>query len=475
MLLEASVNRTVCIDSLEKKANCNGLDWRFPKNFREEIIPEMSPRTGKKLGYDRHIDSIVVKDFDGDKQVVRSRFFNEDGTERGRNPIIGIEKGNPRYRNSIRSFYGYRSNNFQAEVLSVEQVIETLKDGYSIAPGLHNPSRSPSGSYRSRLSLERLQFLFLDADEWDNIGGIPKHYEELLERFPDIENDFFYVGESISSRSDLKPYLNLRLGVLLPKPIVNSKKKSGSREDEFFNQIVKFFVTKYPFVSKAVSRDISRQSFGNARPDAWHKQFDNVMPRIDFEYCKKKAVSVKRELRKKEKEKQEELARINNRQVSKSLKEDELVRKGILKPIPYDYYKEMPLNVYKNSVNVAELLEKKGLIEPIDSRNYRWHESSSHISMTFRQNMTYINVWSSSMKKYFPPMADPNYPISAVRFIIYYEFGYDIENLENEQLDHLNKVLSKQGFGVYTSRGMIEEYEKKIDELHENMKRTGYE
>ena len=149
MKYEASVNRTIKIKSLEDKARCNMLDWRKPKNFKSEILPEISPRTGKELGYNRHMDLIIVKDFDRDKEVVRSRFFNDDGSDRARKPIIGIEKGNPRYSNFVKSFYGHKSSNFVQKKLTIDEIVQTLKDGYSIAPGLHDPNRSDSGSHRS--------------------------------------------------------------------------------------------------------------------------------------------------------------------------------------------------------------------------------------------------------------------------------------------------------------------------------------
>ena len=461
----ASVNKSFCIKTLEDKANANRKSWHVPKNFKEQILPEITKKTGYQ-GYNRHLDLITIRDFDRNKQVVRSRFFNEDGTVYDKKQTtIGIDRTTPIYSSYLKCFYGPKSSNFVPKLLTSDEIVQTFKDGYAIAPGLFNPDRDPNGSYRSILALEKTQFFFLDGDKWSEIGWAPTSYDELFKEFPDMENDFFYIGESISSRSALKPYLNLRLGVLLPEPIVNSKKKKKDRNDEFFNQVVLFYINKYPFCDESVGGDITRLSYGNARSDAMHKQFDNVMDLNDFKNCKKIANDVVKKEKLEFKKKKKLEARENNTNLGRKIKEERLVRENIIDPTPYDYTKKNPIRLFKYEVDPLQYLLEENLIEAIDDYQFRWHESSSDHSFNAYKNGSIFCVYSSTMKKHFPPNADPNRPISSVRFLIYYLLKYDLDHITAQEKDELNKILADQGYGIYTSHKIIKERNKLIDSI----------
>ena len=88
----------------------------------------------------------------------------------------------------------------------------------------------------------------------------PTDFHQLLELYPDLPKDFYWVGESISSRSSLKPELRTRLLLVLPKPIYKG-------ETELWETVIDALVTKYPFIARGVGVDKVRLSFGNARPE----------------------------------------------------------------------------------------------------------------------------------------------------------------------------------------------------------------
>ena len=462
-LVDFSCNQTLRINSLEKKHNANGLSWQLPTNFKCETFPELSLTTGEPLGYLRRIDLATVEDFDGRKSVVRSQFFDQDGQPNRRKEQLGIDRKHPRYKCRTKNFYGYKSKNFRSYKLPLKKVVEALCYGWSVAPGLHDCERDPRGSYRSRLSLVKTRFLFLDGDNWEAVGGPPSSYRNLVDRFPDIEKDFFYLGESVSSRSVFKDYLNLRLGLLLPRIVVNSKKTLKDYDDELFKQIVKYYHEKYPFIDEAVGKDISRQSFGNGRSDVFHKTFDNMMSMDLFNECKQRAVDEKKRRKVEVKKKQELRNHKNAEKYYRKQIVQQLVNRDIIEQPNYDFYESEPLKVFFEEVDPIKEMTRSGVIEPIGENKYRWYESSSFHSLTVWGSK--INFWSTTPKQYFPPKAGLNDSINSYRFLIYYQYGYDVDNLSESDRDDLNLILANDGYGKYACAKEVEEFYDKVDRL----------
>ena len=256
---ECSINRSFKIDTMEAKARAAGMVWKIPDGFE----PSIEPVTVKGVDYDRHTDFIEILDFDGEKKkTIVSRFYNKDGSPYNRQDEIGFWQDGLRGR-----FFGSKSRNFKPDILEFNEIIELLMNGYSVSPGLFDHKTASDRSWRSIESLIHSGFCLFDGDAWKsdpNFDSPPQSYEDLLLVYPDIESDFSYIGESISSRSQLKPYLNLRLGVLLPEvitPKMNGKKQSSPHWEE----IVLYYGRKYPFIDYSVGSDQSRLSYGNAR------------------------------------------------------------------------------------------------------------------------------------------------------------------------------------------------------------------
>ena len=158
--------------------------------------------------------------------------------------------------------------NWKQENLTLDEIIAVLNAGYAFAPGFYNP---PAGeSRRSADYCEHRQIILFDGDEWTEQHPPPVDLDEMLSRYPDLAKDFYWIGESISSRSSLKPELRTRLMLVLPEPI-----RKG--ETDLWETAIGWVVTKYPFIARGVGIDKVRLSFGNARPECENRVLGGVI------------------------------------------------------------------------------------------------------------------------------------------------------------------------------------------------------
>ena len=95
-----------------------------------------------------------------------------------------------------------------------------------MAPGRFDP---PAGKSRRTSEYQVYQRLILfDGDEWSETCPAPMSLDELITRFPTLPDDFYWIGESISSRSSLKPEMRFRLLMVLPVAIFKEILMRGS-------------------------------------------------------------------------------------------------------------------------------------------------------------------------------------------------------------------------------------------------------
>ena len=246
------VNRKRVITTLEDKANITGFRWSQPDKIQQGFVEKRSKK-GDLLYYSL-TKTVTICDVDGREKVTKkTSFYKQDRKTPHKQAVIGV------WVDGLASTYhGRKSRNWTQEYLTLSEIIDTLNAGYAFAPGLFS---SPEGeSARSAEYCEHRQIILFDGDEWTDECHAPADFDGLLARYPDLSKDFYWVGESIRSRSSLKPELRTRLMLVLPKPI-----RKG--EAELWESVVDWAVDKYPFIARGVGIDKVRLSFGNARSD----------------------------------------------------------------------------------------------------------------------------------------------------------------------------------------------------------------
>ena len=447
--LNCSVNSRTQIKSLETKANAAGFKWIIPHKFEPSIETHTDNKTGQQ--YQIQKDFITINDFDGEKKTIKTEYVFEDGSEY-KSTEYGV------YNNHLASnYYGKNSRNFKPQTLTTTEIIRTLHYGHSISPGLHDPKNDKErGSWRSINSLVNVQFILFDGDRWEEVEA-PNSYDDLSDQYPDIENDFFYVGESISSRSDLKPELRFRFGLIFPEAI---------RCKFIFDEIVNHYCEKYKFLDPRVATDLSRLSFGNGRIDILEKQFDSIMPQELFDSLKDKGSKKKHKsnIDKLNKEKRQQDRQDYNK------REKELISKGLLAKPKYDYKDLNPWKVFCETVDVAGELINQGLITDIGNGFYNWHESGQGVSLEIT-NEGVVKIFSTSPKAYLPPSHDSDSPINGHRFIAYILYEIDIKGSSKFERRELYRKLADDGYGTYTDPKEFARRKREIDIAEAKLKK----
>ena len=149
--------------------------------------------------------------------------------------------------------------------------IRALENGHTIQPSLFIPK--PDGSYTHdwQSGLWQLtNFICADGDhflgvEKDDKGnekhpnGIPPWTDKsvLGEKYPELKEDVYAVGESVSSMQTETPHRRYRLIFLFDKPI---------KSVPHYKQILSTLAEKYPLISVG-KRSPAQPVFGNARKD----------------------------------------------------------------------------------------------------------------------------------------------------------------------------------------------------------------
>ncbi|MDE0686465.1 MAG: hypothetical protein OXI63_26360 [Candidatus Poribacteria bacterium] len=208
------VNRKCVIASLEDKANITGYQWTLPPNIPQGFVEKRS-KNGDFLHYS-HTKLVTIQDVDGrEKQTTRTAFF--DANKQPKNEPA------PFHREWIQGlagkYHGRLSHNWKQENLTLTEIIDLLNAGYAFAPGFFNAP--PGESHRFADYCEHCPLILFDGNEWTDEHAPALDLDDLLNKYPNLSEDFYWIGESISSRSSLKPELRTRLMLVLPKPIYN--------------------------------------------------------------------------------------------------------------------------------------------------------------------------------------------------------------------------------------------------------------
>ena len=258
------VNRKRVIATGEDKANITDFRWTRPKVIPQGFVEKRNTK-GDFLYYTL-TETVTIRDVDGrTKHTVKTSFFEADKRtpKEKKKTEFGV------YTEGLASrYHGKLSRNWTQEQLTLAEIINELNSGYAIAPGLFTPRENESK--RSSEHIQHRLIILLDGDDWTPEHTAPASLDELIKRYPDISTDFYWVGESINSRTHLKPELRTRLMLVLPEPIHKG-------ETDLWQTVIDAVVSKYPFIARGVGIDKVRLSFGNARPESENRILGGVV------------------------------------------------------------------------------------------------------------------------------------------------------------------------------------------------------
>lgn len=417
------VNRKRVITTLEDKANITGFRWSQPDKIQQGFVEKRSKK-GDFLYYSL-TETVTICDVDGrEKVTTKTSYYEQDRITPHKQAAVGIW-----VEGLANTYHGRKSSNWVQEHLTLCEIIDTLNAGYAFAPGLFNP---PAGeSTRSAAYCEHRQIILFDGDEWTNECPAPPNLDALLALYPDIATDFFWIGESISSRSSLKPEMRIRLMLVLPKPIYK-------RQSELWETAVDAIVAKYPFIARGVGVDKVRLSFGNARPECENRVLGGMVSSDTFtewqQIASEKHAKVEKLRLEQERLKQE---RRERRDKDSKLK-TELARRGHT----VTDYKD-PIVVFCKT-DAARLLVEFGLATHLSGNSWNWHDSSP--GRSFELQGRTIKPFSNTMQS-ASPEADGTKPVNAHRFILYYLHKLDITKQSDKH--NLRCKLANQGYGTH--------------------------
>ena len=422
------VNRKRVIKTLEDKANITGYRWARPSKVPKGFTEKRS-KMGKFLHYAR-IETVSIEDVDGKlKQTIRTDYFEADKITPKQTPKTAYGEYD---KYLADSYHGRKSRHWQNEYLTLKEIIGVLNAGYAFAPGYFNAA--PGESQRSAGCCQYREIILFDGDEpiWTPQNPAPTDLEELLHRYPDVAKDFYWVGESISSRSSQKPELRLRLIAVLPFPIY---------KDEIFlwEAAIDYFVAKYPFIARGPGIDKARLSFGNARSESENRVLGGRVSTETFDEWKEigaeKQASAEMAAAEAERKKNEKRARRDkdNALKVKLKRRGHCVETDNSDPI-YEFCEVDPVS----------LLEDLRLATRLDGDSWNWHDSSPGRSFELKHGniLRYSNTMQTAL-----PEADGTKPVNAHRYILYYLYGLDISKRDDQY--QLRCLLADQGYGKH--------------------------
>ena len=435
------VNRKVVINSLEKKANLTGFEYTRPNPINTEFIEKRNPK-GKFSHYEQ-TTPIEITDVDGKiKKTVKTSYYQQDKTTQHKKPKFG------EYDSKLAGeYHGKLSRNWKQEYLTLQEIVDTLNSGYAIAPGEFQAPKDKS--IRSGKYCMSRHFILFDADEWTPEHPAPADISELIERHPDLTTDFYWIGESISSRSSFKPELRCRLMLVLPQPI----KKD---EDMLWQTAIDSIVDKYPFIARGVSIDKVRASFGNARPDCENQTLNGIISEQTFDTWKQNASDKAKQAEIDAKKLAEHKAHQKKARQQETRVRTELKKRGHkLTEQPTD-----PL-VEFNKAAPAYLLTNHGIATQLQANEWNYTGSGAGRSLTLENGI--IKPFSNSAQN-ASPADDPTKPVNAHRFIAYALFGLDMTKQEHKR--QLRCELANAGYGTHPDE--YDKYRKEFERLARN-------
>ena len=424
-LFPGLVNRKRIIRTLQDKAHITGFRWTRPQKIPEGF-QEKRGKNGDLLHYFETLPVTVLDVDRREKHTTRTTFFEADKRTVKEKPAPFIGEW---VDGLAGQYHGRKSENWHQEHLTLSEIIAVLNAGYAFAPGLFNP---PSGeSHRSGDYCEHRQIILLDGDEWTDQHPAPVDFDEILSRYPDLAHDFFWIGESISSRSSLKPDLRTRLMLVLPEPI-----RKG--EIDLWQTAIDWVVTKYPFIARGVGIDKVRLSFGNARPECDNRVLGGVTSHETFAEWKQIASEkqAKTEALRIEAEKQK-VEREARREKNNALK-TKLKKRGYELTENKDPIREFC------EVDASRLLVELGLATQLSGKTWNWYESSQ--GRSFELDNSVIKPFSSTMQASHPE-TDTTKPVNAHRFILYHLHKLDMTQKSDKR--ELRCILAEDGYGTH--------------------------
>ena len=323
-----------------------------------------------------------------------------------------------------------KSNKWKQEHLTLQEIIDALNKGYAIAPGEFN---APAGeSIRKAEYCLHREFILFDGDEWTDEDPAPADISELIERYPDIQNDFYWIGESISSRSSLKPELRCRLMSVLSTPI-----RQG--EETLWQTVIDAIVDKYPFIARGGGIDKVRLSFGNARPDCENRILNGIISEQTFEIWKEIADEKQEQAELDTKTQAEQKARQEQARQQDQKVRTELQSRGYsLSEQPTDPIVEFC------KADPATLLTNHGIATHLQGNEWNYTGSSAGRSLELVDGI--IKPFSNSAQS-ASPADDPTSPVNAHRYIAFIQFGLDMTKQSDKR--QLRCELADLGYGTH--------------------------
>lgn len=363
-----------------------------------------------------------------------------------RDAARGICQQNRRIAAGI--YHGWNSKNWKEERHTARGVISLLRAGLGVAPAQFKPDKKRARetgnktylSCRSELTFYKTALMLLDGDEWSDACPAPSTVEELLDRFPTMRDDFCFLGESVSSRSEKKPELRFRLGVLLPDFL-----NDGEVDKLAFTMLAEDLCKTYPFIAKGVAIDISRVAYGNARADAIYQELPGKISHERFSACRARADAKLKTKEERDENDEKRAAAARERRVENAKREGRAVSAdGYDEQDPLAAFRETPLR---------ELLEDIGCtengIETGGAESWHWPDATIQHSFDLFENGG-LRIFSNTMQGELPSSAGPK--INGHRFLCFYSYGVDFVNASGREMDELLRRLSADGFGCYEKR-----------------------
>ena len=410
------VNRQRCIKTLSDKAEITGFRFVRPSTLPDGAEPFAVIDVNGKTH-----DTIIKRNTNKKDEI---GVYDEN--------LAGI-------------YHGRLSRHWKPETHTADGIIKILNAGYSVAPGLYDnpPDKSHrSGNYRAWTDV-----VLFDGDEWSDAHPAPESIDALIKKYPTLPDHFYWVAESISSRSSLKPYLNLRLMMVLPEPI--------NRDDPWtWNALVEWVTDLYPFVAAGVAADKVRLSFGNARPDRSEHRFDKVLDIETLNTFRQNGAAALAKNVFAEIEKTKQSVNQTQRREKSERVTAELKAKGVEIPDTKD-----PLVAF-NETDIESLLRGIGCSH-LKGTEWHWYESGQGKSFNlFTDNIPTIHPFSGSLTKINPNQGNTIKAVGAHRILAIHLYGLDMS--KDSDKPELRKRLAADGYGTSP-----EEYQR-IQELKRN-------
>ena len=429
--LPVLVNRRRVIATGEDKANITGYQWTRPKVIPQGFVERRNTK-GKFLDY-MLTETVTIQDVDGRaKHTIKTSYYEADKRTLKDKPKRSVGE----YDEYLAgAYHGTLSRNWKPEQLTLSQVIDELNSGFSVAPGLFN--NPPDKSFRSKEFHVLSHFILFDGEVWSNVSHpVPETLDKLIEIYPDMPTDFYWVGESINSRTHLKPELRTRLVLVLPEPIYKE-------QAELWETVIEATVAKYPFIDKNVGKDEVRLSFGNARPESENRFLGGVVSHDTFAQWTQEASEKEAKAEALRLETEKQTAENKARQAEKNAVTTEMKRRGHTIAENKD-----PIREYCK-VNPETLLLDNGLATRLTGNTWNWYESSQGRSFELVESQHVgwaLKIFSSTMQGSHPE-ADSTKPVNAHRFILYHLHTLDITKDSDKHA--IRCILADDGYGTH--------------------------